>query len=176
MKIRCGERCAPALQSAGYRVLEAPDGRAALLVFDEHRAHVDLVVTDVVMPHLSGRELVLALHAREPGLPVIYTSGYADDAVLRRGISRADVQFLPKPYTPISLMQKVRDVIDLTKGRPSSQSPADPHLRARRQSQVTVGDHAPAGPVSPLSITVVPASVHATRTGRASTVLSDVTT
>jgi PAS domain S-box-containing protein len=113
-----------ALQSAGYRVLEAPDGRAALQVFDEHRAHVDLVVTAVAMPQLSGRELALALHAREPGLPVIYTSGYADDAVLRRGISRADVQFLPKPYTPISLMQKVRDVIDLTKGRPSSQSPA----------------------------------------------------
>jgi two-component system cell cycle sensor histidine kinase/response regulator CckA len=107
-----------ALANAGYRVIEASDGSAALKVFDEHRGHVDLVLTDVVMPHLNGRELALALQARVPALPVIYTSGYADDAILRRGISRADVAFLPKPYTPAGLMRTVRDVLD----RPKLQS------------------------------------------------------
>lgn len=101
-----------ALASAGYRVLEAPDGRAAIGVFDQQRGQVDLLITDVVMPHVGGRELATALVAKQPSLRVIYTSGYADDAVLRHGISRADVVFLAKPYTPSGLLQKVHDVLD----------------------------------------------------------------
>ncbi len=101
-----------ALASGGYRVLEAADGRAALEVFERHGAHVDLLLTDVVMPHIGGRELSNSLTAKQPSLRVIYTSGYADDAVLRRGIIRAEVPFLAKPYTPSGVLRKVRDVID----------------------------------------------------------------
>jgi PAS domain S-box-containing protein len=107
-----------ALASAGYRVLEASDGISARQAFDQHQGHVDLVITDVVMPNLGGRELAESLLAKQASLCVIYTSGYADDAVLRHGISRADVPFLAKPYTPSGLLQKVRDVID--------QAPASP--------------------------------------------------
>ncbi|MEI6245321.1 MAG: response regulator, partial [Acidobacteriota bacterium] len=112
-----------ALASAGYRVLEASDGRMAIEVFDQHRGQIDLVITDVVMPHLGGRELVTALQAKQPGLRVIYTSGYADDAVLRHGISRAEVDCLAKPYTPGVLLQKARDVIDQAPGHSSTRPP-----------------------------------------------------
>ena len=112
-----------ALASAGYRVLEAADGRMAIEVFDQHRGQIDLVITDVVMPHLGGRELVTALQVKQPGLRVIYTSGYADDAVLRHGISRAEVDFLAKPYTPSVLLQKARDVIDQAPGHSSTRPP-----------------------------------------------------
>ncbi len=113
-----------ALASAGYRVLDAPDGQAAIDVFDRHRTHVDVVLTDVVMPHLSGRELAESLLARRPDLRVIFTSGYADDAVLRHGISKSDVPFLAKPYTPTTLLSKVREVIELPPANPWLPPPA----------------------------------------------------
>jgi PAS domain S-box-containing protein len=111
-----------ALASGGYRVLEAADGRAAVEVFDRHRGPIDLLLTVVVMPHIGGRELSMALIAKQPSLRVIFTSGYADDAVLRRGITRSDVPFLAKPYTPSGVLQKVRDVID----RPPAVNPSRP--------------------------------------------------
>ena len=108
------------LASAGYRVLEAPDGRTAIDVFEAHRGQIDLVITDVVMPQMGGREVARALTALQPSLDVIYTSGYADDAVLRHGISTADVPFLAKPYSPVGLLQKAREVIDRRAVPPSS--------------------------------------------------------
>ncbi len=100
------------LRSHGYHVLTAVDGEDALKVAHEYDGAVDLVLSDVVMPKLSGPELVRALKARLPRLKVLYMSGYTDDAVVRHGLLEANVSFIQKPYTPLQLARKVRQVLD----------------------------------------------------------------
>ncbi|HEX6135085.1 MAG TPA: PAS domain S-box protein [Longimicrobiales bacterium] len=101
-----------ALRAHGYRVLEASNGAEALRVLAGRDNHVDLVITDVVMPVMGGRQLVESLKPLRPDVRVLYVSGYTDDAVIRHGVQRADVAFLQKPYTPHSLAEKVRRVLD----------------------------------------------------------------
>ncbi len=103
------------LQQGGYRVLEASNGEEALDVLAEYAAPIDLLVTDVVMPGLGGRELAERLLAGEPDLRILYLSGYTDDAVVRNGVLRDQVHFLQKPFTPAAFSQKVREVLDLPK-------------------------------------------------------------
>lgn len=100
------------LQLQGYTVLSAVDGRAALGVAAQHRGPIGLLVTDVVMPHMSGAELATELQATAPSLRVLFVSGYTDDAVVRQGVSRADVAFLQKPYSPRRLTERVREALD----------------------------------------------------------------
>jgi len=100
-----------ALQGYGYRVLAAADGKAALALADTQPT-IDLLVTDVVMPEMNGRELAERLRARRPGLKVIYMSGYTDDAVVRHGVIGASDAFLQKPFTPLALAAKVREALD----------------------------------------------------------------
>ena len=100
------------LEAHGYRVLDASDGPGALELSARHGAPIDLLVTDVVMPGMSGRELAERLAPVRPGMKVLYTSGYTDDAMVRQGVLNAGVAFLQKPFVPDSLARKVREVLD----------------------------------------------------------------
>ncbi|MCE9565185.1 MAG: PAS domain S-box protein [Planctomycetes bacterium] len=96
----------------GYKILEASNGEKALAVATEHKGTIHLLVTDVVMPGISGRQLAEQLVAVRPEMKVLYVSGYTDDAVVRHGVLQADTAFLQKPFTPASLAQKVWDVLE----------------------------------------------------------------
>jgi CheY-like chemotaxis protein len=104
------------LVQEGYRVEATDSGPAALAACDRLPAPPDLVLTDVVMPGMSGRELAEALTARFPRLKVVFLSGYTADAVLRHGVEEERVAFLQKPYTPAALARFVREVLDGTAG------------------------------------------------------------
>lgn len=100
------------LKRGGYRVLEASGGEAALEVSKRRPTDIDLLVTDVVMPEMSGRIVAERLARSRPAMRVLFLSGYTDDAVLRHGVSVDEVDFLPKPFTPSALAYKVRQVLD----------------------------------------------------------------
>ena len=100
------------LESYGYQVLEAADGPAALELSARHPRGIDILVTDVVMPGMSGRELAERLAPARPGMRVLYTSGYTDDAMVHQGVLRSGVAFLQKPFVPETLARKVREVLD----------------------------------------------------------------
>src|SRR5881396_2452491 len=101
-----------ALESQGYVVLAASDADAALRVVERHGGMIHLLLTDVVMPGLSGRELADRLSAQRPGIRVLYMSGYPGDAVVQHGTLPLGSAFLQKPFSPDGLARKVRDVLD----------------------------------------------------------------
>jgi PAS domain S-box-containing protein len=100
------------LRQSGYAVLDAGDGAEALRVAAQHRGPIHLLLTDVVMPGLGGRQLAEQLSALHPEARVLYVSGYPDDAVVRHGIREGEVDFLQKPFSSSVLARKVRDVLD----------------------------------------------------------------
>jgi PAS domain S-box-containing protein len=102
---------AEALQHFGFRVLQAPSAEDALSVLDQG-GRVDLMLTDIVMPHMSGRELARQLAERRPELKVMFMSGYAEQAAVRQGLIEADQAFISKPFTPEALVRKLRSVLD----------------------------------------------------------------
>jgi PAS domain S-box-containing protein len=100
------------LEQAGYEVLEAPDGAEALWVSAGHPGRIDVLVTDVVMPGMSGRELADRLAASRPGVQVLYLSGYTEDAVIGRGVIESETTFLQKPFGLADIASKVREILD----------------------------------------------------------------
>jgi two-component system cell cycle sensor histidine kinase/response regulator CckA len=103
---------AEVLTEKGYRVLRAPDGQAALEMARAHQGDLQLLVTDLVMPGMTGRELAEALAAVRPSVRVLYMSGYTDDAVVRHGVLAEGMPYLQKPFAPDALAHKVREVLD----------------------------------------------------------------
>ncbi|SFJ42900.1 PAS domain S-box protein [Planctomicrobium piriforme] len=100
------------LTSHGFQVLTASNGQEAIAVAAKYPGRIDLLVTDVVMPELGGGKLAEQLHRQRPEIRVLFTSGYADDAVVRHGVLHELVSFLPKPFTPLALALKAREVLD----------------------------------------------------------------
>jgi len=100
------------LTREGYKVLDAADPLEARRIADAFRGKIHLLITDVVMPKVSGRELADQLVRRRPGMKLIFMSGYTDSAVINSGILQKEVAFLQKPFTPGVLMEKVRDVLE----------------------------------------------------------------
>lgn len=100
------------LEQFGYSVVEASGGRDAISLVQQSSKPIDLLVTDVVMPEMGGRQLAKSLSLARPGLKVLYLSGYADDVVVRHGVSQADAAFLQKPFTIEALANKVRQTLD----------------------------------------------------------------
>jgi nitrogen-specific signal transduction histidine kinase/ActR/RegA family two-component response regulator len=100
------------LETHGYTVLEADHGAVAIKVASGHQGRIHLVVTDVVMPSMGGPELVDVLRLNDPGLKVLYVSGYTDDAIIRHGMIQGDEAFLQKPFTPMALARKVRALLE----------------------------------------------------------------
>ncbi len=100
------------LEEAGYTVLPARGGSEAILLLADSRTAPSLLITDVVMPGMDGRKVAQEITSRCPGLPVLYLSGYTEDAIVHRGVLDPGVQFLPKPYTKETLLRKVRELID----------------------------------------------------------------
>lgn len=111
-----------ALDSQGYHVLEAASGAEALALSDQYPDPIQLLVTDVVMPSMGGRQLAEAMRLRRPGLRVLYVSGHTDDAVVVHGVVASVESFLQKPFTPRSLAQKVRTVLDAPPPRLASEA------------------------------------------------------
>lgn len=104
------------LERLGYAVLAARTGAEALAIAHDHPAPIDLLVTDVVMPDLNGRELYAALAKARPGIGVLYVSGYSADVLAPRGVIPADVQFLQKPFAFADLAARVRAALAAAAG------------------------------------------------------------
>jgi two-component system cell cycle sensor histidine kinase/response regulator CckA len=100
------------LSGKGYRLIEAPDPTEAIRVSDAFGEPIHLLLTDVVMPVMSGRELAEILTKRRTGMKVLYMSGYTDDTIVHHGVLDASMAFLQKPITPEALLRKVREALD----------------------------------------------------------------
>ena len=103
------------LKNNGYRLLEASGGPEALELSRRHAGPIDLLLTDVIMPEMTGRELADRLRESRPSIKVLYVSGYTADVIGREGVLEKGVDYLPKPFTPADLAAKVREVLGQAK-------------------------------------------------------------
>ena len=104
------------LEDHGYFVLAAADGEAALMLAENHPDPIDMLVTDVVLPGMNGRDLAKRLKSARPGVQVLFTSGYTQDVIAEHGILEHGTAYIAKPYTPGELAAKVQDILGKTPG------------------------------------------------------------
>ena len=104
------------LEEYGYRVLTAANGSEGLQVCEDFPEPIDLIITDVIMPQMSGRELAERARTLRPGTRVLYMSGFTDDAVVRHGVIADEMCFIQKPFSPDSLAAKAREILDGARG------------------------------------------------------------
>ncbi len=137
------------LKKAGYKVLKAADAKQALEVARSHATSIDLLLTDVVMPGMSGRELSDRIVQHRQNLRALFMSGYSDDAVLQRGVQASSVAFIQKPFSVNVLTAKIREVraadspdggLGRPSGRRSSASAREPRLDGRKRGEHHVAD------------------------------------
>src|SRR5437763_5311181 len=100
------------LARQGYKIMDAADPLEARRTSDTFRGDIQLMITDVVLPRLSRRELADQIVVKRPGIKVLFMSGYTDSAVVNSGILQKEVAFLQKPFTPRLLVEKVREVLE----------------------------------------------------------------
>ncbi|MCJ7496455.1 MAG: response regulator, partial [Deltaproteobacteria bacterium] len=100
------------LKKQGYKVLEAANGEEAFTICEKHEGAINILVTDVVMPVMSGRELTDRLMLLHPKIKVLYMSGYTDETIVRHGVLEEGVNFFQKPFSMEALVLKVREVLD----------------------------------------------------------------
>lgn len=100
------------LKKLGYKVLVADDGEAALAIWNQHRASIDVVLTDVIMPKMNGGELAQKLREMSPRLKILFMSGYTDDMIAGHGVLNRETQLIQKPFTADILARKLRSVLD----------------------------------------------------------------
>jgi CheY-like chemotaxis protein len=99
------------LQEAGYQLLLAMDGKNALELVVENDFQADLLVTDLIMPGMNGKELAEKIKEKLPGIRILFSSGYTDNHLVHNGQLDSEIDFLQKPYSPIDLLKKVRQVL-----------------------------------------------------------------
>jgi nitrogen-specific signal transduction histidine kinase/DNA-binding NarL/FixJ family response regulator len=107
------------LQQLGYTVLDAGDGDEAIHMVERHAGEIHLVLTDVIMPLMNGRELAVRLEAIRPGIRVVFMSGYTDDVLASQGLSQPEVNFIQKPFSRSDLAEKVETVLSAVAGNRS---------------------------------------------------------
>ena len=100
------------LEDAGYKVIKAKGGAEAIQLCTSRTGRIDLLLTDVVMPETSGKEVAERVTALMPHLKVLFMSGYTDEAIVHHGVLDSNVEFIQKPFTPFGLSKKVREVLD----------------------------------------------------------------
>ena len=102
------------LEAYGYHVFEATNGDEALAFVQQHPDEIHLLLTDVILPGMNGKDLSERLRRLRPNLKVLFTSGHTAEVVGRRGVAERDLAYLPKPVSPETLVAKVRDVLGVT--------------------------------------------------------------
>src|SRR5216684_3668529 len=123
------------LESNGFRVLSAPSGEAALEIAARHSGIFDLLLTDVVMPGMNGRVLAEQLSMRQPGLKVLFMSGYTDSFIAGHGVLQMGTNLLHKPFTEEIFIRKVREVLDVGKNALSDLKPEFEQVESRARDR-----------------------------------------
>ena len=100
------------LEGSGYTILEARNGNEALEIYKKHDGEIHLLLSDVVMPGMSGRELAEKISEQHPRMRILFMSGYTDNAIQHHGVLDSDTAFIEKPFSPVQLTGKIREVLD----------------------------------------------------------------